>query len=119
MKKSTFGILATLALTLAPVAAFAQDAQTSIQNNTNSASAVGDANLILQNATQNSDQTQLGINGYTNPADQLSVQGNANAGAAIGGYNVVDQNATQNSDQTQVDANQYIPAVPDYSNLGY
>jgi hypothetical protein len=116
MKKSTFGILATLALTLSPVAAFAQDAQTSIQNNTNSASAVGDANLLLQNATQNSDQTQLGINGYANPADQLSVQGNANAGAAIGNYNAVGQDATQNSDQTQIDASQYIPTTP---NLGY
>jgi hypothetical protein len=116
MKKSTFGILATLALTLSPVAVFAQDAQTNIQSNTNSASAVGDANLLLQNATQNNNQTQLGINGYTNPADQLSVQGNTNAGAAIGNYNVVDQNATQNSDQTQIDASQYIPTTP---NLGY
>ncbi len=118
MKNSTFGILATLALALTPAAAFAQDAQTSIQNNTNSASAVGDANLILQDATQNNDQLQVGINDYANPSTQLSVQDNANAGAAIGGYNVINQNATQGNVQTQVDANQYIPTVPNYS-TGY
>ncbi|BAZ43535.1 hypothetical protein NIES4102_05360 [Chondrocystis sp. NIES-4102] len=119
MKKSTFGILATLTLTFVPVAAFAQDTQTNIQNNTNSASAVGDANLILQNATQNSNQAQLGINGYLNPTNQLSVQGNTNAGAAIGGGNIVNQNAAQNNNQTQIDASQYIPAIDSYSNLGY
>lgn len=118
MKNSTFGILATLALALSPVAAFAQDAQTSIQNNANSASAVGDANLILQNATQNSDQLQVGINDYANPSAQLSVQDNTNAGAAVGGYNIVDQNATQGNVQTQIDASQYIPTTPDYS-TGY
>ena len=119
MKNSTFGILATLALALSPAAAFAQDAQTSIQTNTNSASAVGDANLFIQNATQNSNQAQFGINDYANPSTQLSVQDNANAGAAIGGYNVIEQNATQDNNQTQIDASQYIPATPDYTNLGY
>jgi hypothetical protein len=112
MKKSTFGIIATIALAFSPLAAFAQDAQTSVQNNTNSAAAVGDANLILQNAAQNNSQTQVGLDAYgypTTPNSQLSVQGNANEAAAIGGYNVIDQNAAQDSTQNQVDVNQYLP----------
>ena len=112
MKKSTFGIIATVALAFFPIAAFAQDAQTSVQSNTNSAAAVGDANLILQNATQNSTQTQAGLDGYgypTTPDSQLSIQDNANEAAAIGGYNIIDQNAVQDSSQTQVDVNQYLP----------
>jgi hypothetical protein len=112
MKKSTFGIIATVALAFSPLTAFAQDAQTSIQSNTNSAAAVGDANLILQDAAQKNSQTQVGLDAYgypTTPNSQLSVQGNANEAAAIGGYNVIDQNAAQDSTQTQVDVNQYLP----------
>ena len=117
MKNLTFGILATL-VALTPAAAFAQDAQTSIQTNGNSASAVGDANLVIQNATQANDQLQVGINDYANPSSQLSVQDNANAGAAVGNYNVVGQDATQSNVQTQIDASQYIPPTLDYS-TGY
>jgi hypothetical protein len=111
MKKTTLSIL-TAVIAFSPLTAFAQDAQTSIQSNTNSAAAVGDANLILQNANQNNHQQQLNLDAYgvpTVPNAQTSVQGNANSAAAIGNYNVIDQDATQNSSQGQVDINQYLP----------
>lgn len=114
MNKSTFGLLATVAFTIAPTAVFAQ-AQTSIQTNTNSASAVGDANLLIQNATQNNTQTRFGINNYPNLPTQTSVQGNVNAGAAIGNYNVIDQNGVQSNVQTQIDTTQYLPAITNYT----
>ena len=41
MKSSKLGILATVAVLFTPVAAGAQDSQTSIQTNSNSAAAVG------------------------------------------------------------------------------
>ena len=111
MKKSTLSIL-TAAIALSPLTAFAQDAQTSIQTNTNSAAAVGDFNTVLQNADQASYQDQLNLGAYgvpATPSAQTSVQGNANEAAAIGNYNVIDQNATQTNTQSQVDVNQYLP----------
>ena len=116
MKKSTLGIL-TAAIALSPLTAFAQDAQTSIQTNTNSAAAVGESNLILQNADQASYQDQLNLGAYgipTTPEVQTSVQGNGNDAAAIGGYNVIDQDATQTNVQGQVDVQQYIPPSLQY-----
>ena len=107
MKKSTFGILATVALAFSPVAAFAQDAQTSIQTNSNSAAAVGDYNAIIQDANQNNDQLQVGADGYgygyDYPDSQLSVQGNTNEAAAIGDNNFIEQYTDQDSVQTQVE----------------
>ena len=111
MKKSTLALLTTV-IAFAPLTAFAQDAQTSIQNNTNSASAIGNANFIDQNATQTNLQQQLDLGAYGIPATpdaQTSVQINANEAAAIGDYNVIDQNATQTNIQDQVDLNQYLP----------
>ena len=111
MKKSALGILTTV-IALAPLTAFAQDAQTSIQNNANSAAAVGEANLILQNGDQLNHQQQLGIDAYgvpTTPDVQTSVQGNVNEAAAVGGHNVIDQQGTQTNVQGQVDVEQYIP----------
>ena len=110
MKKSTLGIL-TAVIAFSPLAAFAQDAQTSIQDNTNSAAAVGTGNLIHQNADQFSaqDQLDLGGYGYTTPDAQTSVQVNDNEAAAVGGFNVIDQDATQTNIQDQVDVNQYLP----------
>ena len=112
MKTAKFGLLATVALLITPVAAFASDAQTNIQGNTNSAAAVGHSNAILQNATQNNRQTQVDVEGYLNstPSTQTSAQVNANEAAAIGDYNVIGQNATQNSDQTSVDVESYFPS---------
>ncbi len=111
MKKSTLALLTTV-IAFAPLAAFAQDSQTSIQNNTNSAAAVGTGNFIHQNTDQTSYQNQLDLGAYgvpSTPDAQLSVQDNANSAAAVGNYNYIDQNATQTSVQDQVDVNQYLP----------
>lgn len=111
MKKSILGII-TAAIALSPLTALAQDAQTSIQNNSNSATAVGTNNLVIQNTDQTNIQDQLDLGGYgvpSTPDAQTSVQINANEAAAIGNHNVIDQNTTQNSVQGQVDVNQYLP----------
>ena len=111
MKKFTLSLLTTV-VALSPLSAFAQDAQTSIQNNTNSAATVGVGNLIHQNATQTSVQDQLDFGAYGVPATpdaQTSVQVNSNEAAAIGDFNYIDQDATQTSVQDQVDLNQYLP----------
>ena len=111
MKKSTLGIL-TAVIAFSPLTAFAQDAQTSIQNNTNSAAAVGNGNFIHQNADQASEQNQLDLGAYgvpSTPDAQTSVQVNANEAAAIGNHNAIVQDATQTSVQDQVDVNQYLP----------
>ena len=91
MKKSTLSIL-TAVIAFSPLAAFAQDAQTSIQNNTNSAAAVGTGNLIHQNADQLSVQDQLDLGSYgipSTPDAQTSVQVNANEAAAVGNHNIL------------------------------
>lgn len=111
MKKVTLSILTT-AIALIPLTAFAQDTQTSIQTNTNSAAAVGNGNLILQNTNQTSVQDHLNLGTYgvdTLPNAQTAVQGNINSAAAVGNGNVVGQNAVQTSVQGQVDVNQYLP----------
>ena len=107
MKKSTFGILATIALAFTPVAAFAQNSQTSVQTNSNSAVAEGNYNTVIQDAYQNSDQLQVGTDGYgygypDPPDSQLSIQGNSNEAAAIGNQNFIEQYAGQENIQTQV-----------------
>ncbi|MEM7592077.1 MAG: hypothetical protein AAF383_11270 [Cyanobacteria bacterium P01_A01_bin.83] len=109
MKKSI--ALLTTVIAFSPLTAFAQDTQTSIQDNTNSAAAVGNVNYIDQDATQTSiqDQLDLGAYGYTTPEAQTSAQINANEAAAVGDYNVIDQDATQTNIQDQVDLNQYLP----------
>ncbi|MEM7594083.1 MAG: hypothetical protein AAF383_21665 [Cyanobacteria bacterium P01_A01_bin.83] len=111
MKKSTLALLTTV-IAFAPLTAFAQDSSTSVQNNTNSAAAVGAANYIDQDATQHNLQQQLDLGAYgvpDAPDAQTSVQLNANEAAAVGDYNVIDQDATQTNIQDQVDLNQYLP----------
>ena len=112
MKKSTLGIL-TAVIAFSPLAAFAQDAQTSIQQNTNSAAAVGVGNYIEQNADQTSFQHQLDLGGYgygyDTPDAQTSVQVNKNEAAAVGHYNYIKQDADQTSYQDQVDVDSYLP----------
>ena len=110
MKKSTLALLTTV-IAFAPLTAIAQDTQTSIQTNSNSAAVVGNGNGVVQNATQNSVQKSIDLDGYlpATPNAQTSVQGNENAAAAVGHGNGVVQNATQNSAQGQVDINQYLP----------
>ncbi len=112
------GILATVAVLFTPAAAFAGDAQTNIQTNTNSASVVGNANLLLQQAHQNNRQIQVGKSGYPygygsvykTPSAQNNAQINANEAAAIGDRNVIGQSAAQNNAQTNVDLQKYLPS---------
>ena len=111
MKKSTLSLL-TAVIALSPLSAFAQDAQTSVQQNTNSAAAVGTGNLIHQNADQLSVQDQFDFGTYGVPATpdaQTSVQVNQNEAAAVGDFNYIGQDATQTNVQDQVDVNQYLP----------
>ncbi len=111
MKSSKLSLLATVAVLFTPVAAFAQDSQVSVQNNSNSAAAVGTGNLIIQDTTQVSDQNQLGVGGYgyDAPDAQLSIQNNSNEAAAIGHGNTIVQDADQYNNQTQVDVGGYLP----------
>ena len=117
MKTVKLSILATVAVLFTPVAAFAGDAATNIQTNTNSAAAVGNANAILQQAHQNNRQIQVGksgypygYGGYKTPSNQTSAQINANEAATIGDRNVVGQSAAQNNAQTNVDVQKYLPS---------
>ncbi len=104
------GLLA-IAILFTPVAAFAQDSQVSVQNNSNSAAAIGTGNFIYQDTTQVSNQNQLDIGGYgyDAPDAQLSIQNNSNSAAAIGHGNAVIQDTTQINNQTQVDLGSYLP----------
>ena len=64
MKKSL--LIATAAIVFCPLTAFAQNAQTSIQNSSNSAAAVGTGNYnaIQQNTVQDSSQTNVDVGSY-------------------------------------------------------
>jgi hypothetical protein len=110
MKKSTFGILATIALVCSPVAAFAQ--QVNIQKASNSAAAVGNGNTIFQNIDQTNFQNQFGAEGYfpsTTTQRQVSVQEASNAAAAVGNFNTIVQDVDQSNVQNQYDVNGYFP----------
>ena len=111
MKASKLSILATVAVIFTPVAAFAQDSQVSVQNNSNSAAAIGTGNLVIQDTTQVSNQNQLDLGGYgyDTPDAQVSIQDNSNSAAAIGHGNTIVQDATQVNNQTQVDLGGYLP----------
>ncbi|HEY9771960.1 MAG TPA: hypothetical protein V6C71_26245 [Coleofasciculaceae cyanobacterium] len=87
-------------------------AQTSIQNNSNFAAAVGTGNLVIQNTDRLSVQDRLNLGTYDLPATpnaKTAVQVNANEAAAIGTGNVIGQDSTQTSVQGQVNVNQYLP----------
>lgn len=99
MKTSTFGILTTVALTLFPLTAFAQETQVIQQNASNTGIAIGSGNQIRQDVNQNSVQNQFDFGGYSNPASQISVQGASNSAAAIGKNNNINQGVQQNSTQ--------------------
>ena len=109
MKASKFTLLATIAVLFTPVAAFAEG-QVSIQDNSHSAAAVGTGNLVIQDTTQMSDQTQLDIGGYgyDTPDAQTSIQMNSSEAAAIGHGNTIIQDTDQRSEQTQVDIDRYL-----------
>ena len=72
MKKSTLALLTT-AIAFSPLAALAQDTQTSIQTNSNSAAVVGNGNGVVQNATQNSIQKSIDLDSYL-PAKATAIK---------------------------------------------
>ncbi|BAU66288.1 hypothetical protein STA3757_36920 [Stanieria sp. NIES-3757] len=110
MKKAAL-IISTLALALAPVAAFAQQAQNSVQAGSNSALTQGYGNIVDQNVSNDLTQTQVGIGGFSvDPQIQTSVQAGQNVGVAVGEHNVINQNVNNNADQFQSDFN--VPAFP-------
>ena len=116
MNKSTFGLLATVALVFSPVAAFAQSTAINNQNASNSAAAIGVNNFVQQDILQQNLQTQVGVDGFfpnTNPQVQISGQNADNAGAAIGQFNQLDQSVYQTNDQFQGDINGFTnPYLP-------
>jgi hypothetical protein len=111
MKKSTFGLLASVALVFTPVAAFAQDSQQNLQINNSAAAAVGEGNFVNQTVDQYSNQTQLGVNGYgyTEPSSQMSVQDNLSEASAVGEYNVINQETYQQNGQFNGSVDTYYP----------
>jgi hypothetical protein len=106
MSNKFFGLIATVALTLAPVAAFAGEIQVNTQSSHNNAVAAGENNTVVQDTTQTSLQDQFGAGGYfrdSDPQTQINKQDSSNNAAAIGYDNTVIQNAEQLSNQVQTD----------------
>jgi hypothetical protein len=106
MFNKSFGLIATVALTLAPVAAFAGEAQVNSQSARNNATAVGANNTVIQNVDQTSIQDQLDVDAYLHGGDaqtQINKQDAVNSGAAVGVGNTVVQDVDQFSNQVQTD----------------
>jgi protein-disulfide isomerase len=104
MFNKSFGLIATIALTLSPVAAFAQQAQINSQGASNSGVAAGVGNTVVQNVDQDSLQHQTDVDGYyhgNDPQLQVSKQDGSNSGAAVGAGNLMIQNVDQDSLQNQ------------------
>jgi hypothetical protein len=109
LKKYTLAI-ATVALTFAPVAAFAGQTEVNSQNATNSAAAVGKNNTVIQETNQTSIDSQFGAGGYsygnaTDPQTQINKQDANNTGVAVGDDNTVIQDIEQDSVQQQGEIN--------------
>jgi imidazole glycerol phosphate synthase subunit HisF len=104
MLNKYFGVIATVALTLSPLSAFAQQAQINSQGASNSGVASGVGNTVVQNVDQDSLQNQVDVDGYykgNDPQLQVNKQDAANSGAAIGAGNLMIQNVDQDSLQNQ------------------
>jgi hypothetical protein len=104
MLNKYFGVIATVALTLSPVAVFAQETQINSQGASNSGVAAGHGNTVVQNVDQDSLQNQVDVDGYfhgNDPQLQVSKQDASNSGAAVGAGNLMIQNVDQNSLQNQ------------------
>jgi hypothetical protein len=104
MLNKYFGVIATVALTLSPVAVFAQETQINSQGASNSGVASGVGNTVLQNVDQDSLQNQVDVDGYyhgNDPQLQINSQQGSNSGAAVGAGNNVIQNVDQDSLQKQ------------------
>jgi hypothetical protein len=110
MKKTAL-IISTLALTLSPVAAFAQQAQSNVQAGSNQALTQGVGNLTNQAVSNDLTQTQLDLDGYgIDPQIQNSVQAGQNTGITQGYGNVTNQGVSNSADQFQTDID--IPVYP-------
>jgi hypothetical protein len=99
-----FGVIATVALTLSPVAVFAQETQVNSQSAGNSGVASGVGNMVIQNVDQDSLQNQVDVDGYykgNDPQLQINKQDASNSGAAVGYGNDVIQNVDQTNLQNQ------------------
>ena len=107
MKKSTFGIIATVAMLFTPVAAMGQDSQQNLQINRSNGAAVGVGNFVNQNTDQVSHQDQFDINGYYSPSSQSNIQDSASNASAVGEYNVINQGTSQYSGQTNTTIDTY------------
>jgi hypothetical protein len=104
MLNKYFGVIATVALTLFPIAVFAQETQINSQGASNSGVANGAGNLVIQNTDQDSLQNQVDVDGYyhgNDPQLQVNSQKGSNSGAAVGVGNNVIQNVDQDSLQHQ------------------
>lgn len=106
--KSAFGLLATAALVLAPVAAFAGQSQVNSQGSKNSGVASGVGNTVVQDQDLNNIQNQADVdpNSYLNGTDpqlQINKQDGQNSGAAVGAGNLMIQDQDLNNLQNQVD----------------
>jgi hypothetical protein len=104
MLNKYFGVIATVALTLSPVAVFAQETQVNSQGASNSGVASGAGNLVIQNVDQDSTQHQTDLDGYyhgNDPQLQINSQKGSNSGAAVGYGNDLIQNVDQDSVQSQ------------------
>jgi hypothetical protein len=104
MSNKFFGVIATVALTLSPVAVFAQETQINSQGASNSGVASGHGNTVVQNVDQDSLQHQVDVDGYykgNDPQLQINSQQGSNSGAAVGAGNSVIQNVDQDSLQNQ------------------
>ncbi|BAU64434.1 hypothetical protein STA3757_18060 [Stanieria sp. NIES-3757] len=108
MKKAAL-IISTLALTLSPVAAFAQQAQSNVQAGSNAAVTQGYGNYTNQAVSNDLTQTQLDVDGYgIDPQIQQSVQAGQNQSATFGTGNVTNQGVYNSADQLQSDFD-YLP----------
>jgi hypothetical protein len=104
MSNKYFGLIATVALTLSPVAVFAQETQINSQGASNSGVASGVGNTVVQNVDQDSLQNQVDVDAYfhgNDPQLQINSQQGSNSGAAVGAGNLMIQNVDQDSLQNQ------------------
>ncbi|MGL5806733.1 MAG: hypothetical protein ACRC2R_20200 [Xenococcaceae cyanobacterium] len=98
--------IATIVLTFAPVAAFAQQTQVNSQSSKNNAAAVGRNNTVIQNTQQDSIQNGIDVNQYLHgnggdPQTQINRQDSENSAAAVGDSNLLIQKTMQESMQQQ------------------
>ena len=114
MKKSTtFGLLATVALALSPLSAFAQTVSTqgNYQGGVQSNVTQGYGNVSQQLGSLNSTQSQVNLNGSGLPsvAGQLSQQQILQESAVLGEYNQGLQVGEFYNGQSQVNINPHVP----------